>query len=455
MAASIHRITSIAAAAFGLLCTFYGAWPVWRACFPLEIDLKEPWNAYHADAALGSGVLYPELSDLIANNYPPLWYYLTGALSRFTIDAIYVGRALSLLATLAISATVVLCIRQFKADWSAALVGGLFFFGTMLRYADWYVAMNDPNLLALAIMMIALQWLLARIPGHSAEPTILLMVLAGFFKHALVAVPTTALFWLARSSPRLALRAALVAVAAAALGVLLFVTIYGMAFIEQLFLYPRELSLERAWNSLGRLGGLLPALAMWAIWAWFDCKSEPARFSATFIAFAFAAYVLQKLGAGVDVNAQFELTAALAIGIGLAYDRIAVLPIGDPASAERRRLAVIGILALTLIAAPGLEPYYLLASPNYRAQFSKNAEVLRSEIGRVREIHGTTVCSILSVCRAAGKPFIYDVFFIGQRGATGRLTAAEIDARGIGYEFIDRRASLQPLQRQLFYGRSK
>src|SRR5689334_544825 len=98
---------------FAGVCGFYALWPIWRAFFPLEIDLKEAWNAYHADAAFGHAILYPELTGLIANNYPPLWYYLTGAISRLGLDAIYGGRILSLLSTVAISVMIALCIRSY------------------------------------------------------------------------------------------------------------------------------------------------------------------------------------------------------------------------------------------------------------------------------------------------------------------------------------------------------
>jgi hypothetical protein len=84
---------------------------------------------------------------------------------------------------------------------------------------------------------------------------------------------------------------------------------------------------------------------------------------------------------------------------------------------------------------------------------------MRSEVNRIATIPGAVHCSIDSVCRAAGKPFTFDVFFIGQRGATGRLTVKELEhrvaAQDIRHEEIDPRASLRPLQRQLFYGRAQ
>jgi hypothetical protein len=443
---------------FVIICVFYGAWPVWRAFFPLEIDLKEAWNAYHADAAFGGGLLYPDLTGLTANNYPPLWYYLTGTFARMGVDAIYVGRIASLLSTLALAVIIALCIRSFKTAWLAGALGGLFFFALMVRYADWYVGMNDPNLLALAIMMVGLLLFLRCDPKKGFEGPFLVMVLGGFFKHSLLAIPATALCLLAYRNHWLAIRAAIVSGCAALIGIGALTLLYGTPFIDQMFFYPRELSLGRLWNSLGRLGSLLPGLIVWSVWAWHARATEALRFTTIFMLLSFGTYLLQKLGAGTDVNAQFELNIALSIGVGLAFDSISGVPRFWGLSVEQRQLVAAGILAFGLIAAPGLEPYYLFASPFYRSQFSHNTAVMQSEIRRVAAIPGSVLCSIETVCRAAGKPFTVDVFFAGQKGATGQWTAEEFNsllmARRIQYEEIDPRAAVGPLQKQLFYGRA-
>jgi hypothetical protein len=455
---SISPGAVIGVSLFAALCCFYAVWPIWRAFFPLEIDLKEPWNAYHSDAVLGRGTLYPELTSLIANNYPPLWYYLTGAFGWFGFDVIYVGRALSLIAVAFLCAIIVLCIRHFKATWPSAVLGGSFFCGLVVRYADWYVGMNDPNLFALAVMMLGLLWFLQLGPKQCADGSLLVMVLGGFFKHSLFAIPATAAYLLARREWRVAMRAAVVAGGAALAGIGVFAALYGKPFIDQLFFYPRELMLERVWDSFGRLSHAFPVVVIWLVWAWHDRKSEAVHFTTAFLAFSFAAYLIQKLGAGTDVNAEFEFDIALAIGVGLAFDRIPNVPVFWGLGVETRRFAVLSLLALDLLAAPGLEPYLLLARRSYRAQFAHNTKVMRSEVQRIAATPGLAWCSIDMVCRAAGKPFVIDVFFLGQKAATGRLApnqvTAEIAAKGIRFEKVDPRAAMVSLQRSLFYGRS-
>ena len=192
------------------LAVLFFAWPVWRATLPLEINVNEPWNAYHADAVRTGKPLYPDPDGLVANNYPPLSFYLIGALAAMTGDAVYVGRALSLLATAAIAGAVGCSVRQFGGSRLSAWLAGLWFLATLSRFIDRYVGMNDPNLLALAIMAWAMIWFVRCRQGHRAvEGAVLLMVVAGFFKHALFAIPITAIIWLALHDRGRALRARL------------------------------------------------------------------------------------------------------------------------------------------------------------------------------------------------------------------------------------------------------
>ena len=103
-------------ALLALLAAYFMVWPVWRAGFPIEIAQNEGWNAYHADAAMGAAPLYPPTDTLIVNNYPPLSFYVVGALSRIFGDALYVGRVLSLAAVVALGGLIGLVI----VDWAAA-----------------------------------------------------------------------------------------------------------------------------------------------------------------------------------------------------------------------------------------------------------------------------------------------------------------------------------------------
>src|SRR3954468_22843927 len=111
------RLQTILIWSIALLAALFLVWPVWRAFFPMEIWGNEGWNAYHADAAMrGAAQLYPPSDELIANNYPPLSYYVIRWLGILFAAPLYVGRAVSILSTLAIGVHAAAVVRQFAGS---------------------------------------------------------------------------------------------------------------------------------------------------------------------------------------------------------------------------------------------------------------------------------------------------------------------------------------------------
>ena len=99
-----------------LLAAYFVVWPLWRIGFPIEIAQNDGWNAYYADAAMGAAPLYPRLDGLVVNNYPPLSFYAVGALAKLFGDALYVGRALSIIAIAALGLLIAKAITQLAPD---------------------------------------------------------------------------------------------------------------------------------------------------------------------------------------------------------------------------------------------------------------------------------------------------------------------------------------------------
>src|SRR5215469_8769948 len=84
---------SAAAACAIVFCTY-------RAILPLEIDPNEAWNAWNsADIEH----LYPDSRQLTINNYPPLYFYLQHTFLLLGLERIYMGRFVSILASLLLS----------------------------------------------------------------------------------------------------------------------------------------------------------------------------------------------------------------------------------------------------------------------------------------------------------------------------------------------------------------
>ncbi len=440
-------------ALLAVLAVYFMVWPVWRVGFPIEIAQNEGWNAYHADAAMGAAPLYPPTDTLIVNNYPPLSFYVVGGLAQVFGDALYVGRVLSLIAVVGLGGLIAAVIRQLGAGGAGAAVGGLWFVAVMARSFTRFVGMNDPQLVGHALMMGALVWLMAReARGKSVVPPVLAMAAAGFYKHNIVAVPLTAVIWLAINDWRRTVVPIAIGAGAAVLGLVICVAIYGDVFLANLFT-ARAYRVMRAINGLGRLQWILPALVLWGLWVAAEPKSRAARFTTLFVAIAFVAYVIQWSGEAILDNAQFDLVIATAVGLGLAFDRIGKTAFGHRHGETAARSVVVLVVAVRLIATLRIEPALVLFDPDYRAQYFANAQAVREEAARIAKIAGPVACDFKVVCRLAGKPFSYDDFraeMLVATGASGGLDEQGLmRAHGLTYVRNDPRGGIEALFRAI------
>ena len=344
-------------------------------------------------------------------------------------------------------------MRQFGSSRAGALLAGFWFVATLARFFEFYVGMNEPQLFGLAVMSAGFAWFFKRhAQGRAVEPAVLVMVLAGFIKHNFVTLPLVALLWLWRDDWRLGLRATLTGAAACALGLAICAFMFAPYFIPDM-LFPRTYHFARAFSTIGRLQFILPAMVLWAIWAWHERGSRAVRFTGLLIGIALPLCLLQKSGAGVDENAQFELIFATAAGIGLAYDGLLRDPLRTGWSPQTIGALVLGILIVRLLISSRLEFAYVLASPQYRAQAAEYAAVTRAEAARTAAIPGPVACSNLLVCRMAGKPFVYDHFYVTQLFETGRMSLQQVDQyarrKAIVKDHTDPRANVTSLWRRV------
>src|SRR6185295_18996027 len=115
------------------------------------------------------------------------------------------------------------------------------------------------------------------------------------------------------------------------------------------------------------------------------------------------------------------------VGIGVAYDGLLRDPLRTGWSPQTISVVVLGVLIVRLLLSTRLEFAYVLFSPQYRAQAAEHAAVTRAEEARTAAIPGPVACSNLVVCRMAGKPFVYDHFWVTQLFETGRMTWQQIE----------------------------
>ena len=406
-----------------LLAAWYFLWPVCRAFLNVEIEPNEGWNAYFADAAMGRMPLYPSADKLITNNYPPVSYYIAGGLGRLLGDSILAGRLLSLAAVLVIGGAVAAATRTLGGDRASAAVGAAFFVATMSHFCERYVGMDDPQLLAQAFMAVGFAgFLRAEARGRSCLAPILLMGFAGFLKHNIIAMPLTAFLWLGVHRPWEAVKCAVVAGVACALGFAACYGLYGRDFFANM-MFSRQYSWKLSLQAARDLKPLVVALAAFAALAVSRWRDRGVRLVLLFIAAALGSDFLQRSGAGVDINASFDLVIAASLGVGLAFfhaGRASGLRGLSPRMLQGGLLAAIGVRFLVSQFDDPNRPFRLVFDPSFKREVSAREAAMAAMIARVRMTPGPVMCTNY-VCYRAGKPFAIDRFNATQRMLTGAL----------------------------------
>ena len=403
-------------------------WPIYRAFLNIEIENNEGWNAYFADAAMGKMPLYPSADKLITNNYPPLSFYIVGLVGRLVGDPVLAGRLLSLIAALAVGTAIALSVRRLGGTKTAATVSAAFFLATISRFFISRVGMNEPQLLSEAIMAFGFLWfLVARSRDRGYVEAVLVMALAGFAKHNIIAMPLTAFLWLALNRRGEAVKCVCVAAIAIAAGITLCYGFFGRDFFFNL-LSPRNYSVKRAFHSFVDLEGVSVGLIACICNACARWRDPNVRLCSCLIAIALASFFLQKTGAGVDINAQFDLVIAVAMGLGLAYTHISLWPVARQFSSALSQAILLLSVCARLLVSGQLQPLRLIVDRGFRDEIAIRQQAMAESVERVRQTPGDVMCPSLISYRA-GKPFAVDKFNAAQRISSGALPKDTITAR--------------------------
>ena len=365
----------------------------------VPLDPNEGWNAYHALAAMSGRPLYPH--DMMVNNYPPLSFYIVGALGRSLGDMILAGRLVSLLSFVAVAMGLAALVRQSDGTPLQALLASLIFATALLITSD-YVAMDDPQLLGHALQIEALLLILR--PQASIALAALLMMAGLFVKQNLFVLPLAVLLWLIWKDRNAAWRFCLYAAGTGIAGL-------AAAWIGLGVFLPAEIASPRAW-SIGNLvlaamrygGWALPPLlaTAWAGWRW---RSDPLiGFCAIYALLSLAAGIGFSAGDGVDANIFFDLDIAMALMAGLALSRL--------------RPQARGIFALVYAV-----PLALFLARDFRdANFAYTEGFARQgplDVAFLTIAPGPALCESLALCYWADKPAEVDVFNLAEASKTG------------------------------------
>jgi hypothetical protein len=401
--------------------------PLYRAQFLAEVDVNEGWNAYHVDAVLHGLPLYPSPDLLITNNYPPLYYYLVAGLSSIFGDTIFIGRALSFIAVLAVGAEIFLILRRLAVGQRPAFAAAVAYFATMCRLFDGRVAVNDPQLLAHAIVGLGLLlFLIEREGDHrwfvlSAST----MVLAGFVKHNVVAVPAATFLFLLLEDRKSAARFAAVGLGMALGGLWLCALAYGPSFAFNI-LEPRPYHLLRGIKSLEDLHRVPVQFILWvgyALW----CKDQNRGRLINLLCLAGLAESFgMRTAEEVDRNASYDLLFALHLAFGAVLERANDIRPRALSTSAYQAVLIAATTARLLFGEP-MDSFNVLINPAI-VQYFRDAEAATlADVERVRRIPGPVFCESPYTCFMAGKPFVVDGINLQFRVTMGREPCDVID----------------------------
>ncbi len=414
----------------GVLATLMLVWPVLRLPFHLPIGPNEGWNALHTVQAMTGGTLYPPPGSFMVNNYPPLSFYLVGAVGAVVGDNIVAGRLVSLAAVLIVALNLGLIVRCLGAARWAAAFTGLMTVAILGKSFTLYVGVDDPQLLGHAVMtagflvFVALPRRLGPLALAAA-----LMVAAGFIKHNIFAMPLAVTTWLLVHDRRTLRRWLALGAGFVAAGFALCLLAYGGAFLDQL-LSPRVYDPMRVLRLLGWAQHVAIPIVLWAVYlVQAPQRDARSRLPDHLMAAGFLAFAVTRMGEGVSVNSLFDWVIAACIAGGVALSRLGTLPIARRHGAAVTEAVAIAALCLRLVLLPQHELVGLVTGARSLAALRADSAATDQVAALMRRQPGPGLCEDMALCYWAGHSSAYDAFNAGQAVRTGRRDLAELGRR--------------------------
>jgi hypothetical protein len=457
MPASLQKVSMFFKRHSLLVCVgvtvFAAIVPFARAFFYMEVDYNEGWNIYNAEAITRHQLLYPERFGWTSVNYPMLSFYLLGHLHGLTHDYLFTARIVSLLSLLACSVLVGAIVRRLGASSRAAILSGLFCLALFCANAEFYVGMDDPQLLAHAVFLSGLLLYLHARPDKSSDKKsrpmlialcMLVFVIAGCIKHNPIDLPIAVLLDLALASIPLALWFAFSGVVFTAVAVALNIHFGGPYFLAQLLTPRMYIPLQVANQLLIVLGPILVPFVCAAYTAWILRRDARRRIAALLLITSLIVGGAFSGGSGVTINALFSAMIATAILLGLFWQDLSSSTLEPPPLSAFAPDLFFLWLIIPLILSGNWNPVAML-----RDAATEQRHFLQ-DVDDLRRHPGPALCESLLECHEAGKPYIYDPF-----NATRLMGFHKLDEGGLVHEIEQHRFAViqtdDPLPREDAY----
>lgn len=419
--------TATIGSAFILIVTGLNlAWVFARLFVQVPIGANEGWNAIHAARALSGLPLYPAADSFMFNNYPPLSFYIVGAVGVLLGDNIIAGRVLSLLATLAIGVNIGIIVRNLGGTVLYAIFAGCLWLGIVSKSYLLYVGVNDPQLLAFAVMTAGFA-LFTYAPQRTVYLALaaLVMVVAGFIKHNELAMPLACTAWLAWYDRKALLRWLGFSLLFLAIGFAVCLAAYGPAFFHQL-MTPRTVSLYNVVSLLGWLQGFVIPMAVWILFVRAARPTAEFRLVSLLLVFGCVAFVVTRIGEGVNINCLFDWIIAACIAAGVLLSRLDQSRLSARFGVVTTEALIVGALCLRLVLLPSGDLIRFVTEPRLLDELLARQAAVRADVAWMAQQRGPAMCDELALCYWSGQTSGYDQFNAGQAFLTGKRSEAEL-----------------------------
>lgn len=375
----------------------------------LAKSYNEGWYALHVDSVLKGLPLYPPRGGLLTNNYPPLWFYLTAEVSRWTGDIIFAGRIVTALSFGFVGLCIGILVKRITGDVSASIMAALVYFLTMLTNYPYSVAFGDPQMLAHAVIMGALVWYSYN--GRSVWRIWLLaflMTTAMFIKHNPISLPLATGIALLAHNRRTGLHYVLAGAVMALIGLLLCLALFGHAFIDGLISARRYgvRGIVELFSS--HLMPQLPLLALGCLGIAVRDRDEWRTLIVSYILLSIGIGMFWSGGSGVGGNIFVDVAIGCAIAAGLL---VAHANQGWRKSGCNIRVWAVCAVAVTALCTPGmLYARSMLNIPGWMAHEAALDASTRTIVATIRDYPGRILCEMPSLCYWSGKAIEVDPF---------------------------------------------
>ena len=408
-------------------------YPIARLPLWLE-NPNEGWNAVHAMHAFGP-LLYPARDGFIINNYPPLWFYLTGAFAKIFGDPIFPGRVLAFLAFNFTAVAIFAVVRALNATVIAACLGALTFIVIMAGLLGTYVGLSEPQMMAHAFCTSGVALALGAKTRSRVGVGAALVVTGLLFKHTVVGLPVALTIWMFQNrrpffSTWLSTTVLLGLVAGA-----MMIGFYGRNFIDNV-MFPRVLVWSRLGTKLALLSKVAVPLGGYVAVAWRlrGKRDGGLAFAGYAILSGIAVLIVFGAAVGVSINSVFDLVIASAIGLGIAWDRIGTMTAG---ARTWRTALVFAMIARVLLGTPR-DSFAIIYDASVKQRLHEQSDAMKMARDDLKSVGGPVVCEALSLCVWAGHASAADLWklrhevtlgpFMDTGGLLARIAAGEFRA---------------------------